>query len=267
MFAFCLKCAAPPCLTHAAALQSSRLKTSGCSAHVLTEDVLYREVTPSNHLLSRRLLTKTNRLPGWAERVFPAHMARAVYVLEDSVVDPQSHTLTTKTWNLNHNALMTVVEQCSFEEDRSRPSWTKLRREAWILSAVYGLARPIQRRPLLISMATRESRQRSTSPSHRKPRPPPPRSPSSSSERPLTGIHRIGVVLAEGAGLQVNLSRDWPLCEVLRDQVRLLNVSWSSSSELQSFPGFKPSQQKFLSRDSFRFCYLRKGQRNLKFRF
>lgn len=76
------------------------------SAHVLTEDVLYREVTPSNHLLSRRLLTKTNRLPGWAERVFPAHMARAVYVLEDSIVDPHTHTLTTKTWNLNHNTLM-----------------------------------------------------------------------------------------------------------------------------------------------------------------
>ncbi|XP_042368256.1 PRELI domain-containing protein 1, mitochondrial-like isoform X1 [Plectropomus leopardus] len=114
------------------------------SSHVLTEDVLYREVTPSNHLLSRRLLTKTNRLPGWAERVFPAHVARAVYVLEDSIVDPQTHTLTTKTWNLNHNTLMTVVERCLFEEDRSRPSWTKLRREAWILSAVYGFARPIQ---------------------------------------------------------------------------------------------------------------------------
>ncbi|XP_038586895.1 PRELI domain-containing protein 1, mitochondrial-like, partial [Micropterus salmoides] len=112
------------------------------SAHVLTEDVLYREVTPSNHLLSRRLLTKTNRLPGWAERVFPAHMARAVYVLEDSIVDPQTHTFTTKTWNLNHNTLMTVVERCVFEEDGSRPSWTKLRREAWILSAVCGLARP-----------------------------------------------------------------------------------------------------------------------------
>ncbi|KAL7375877.1 hypothetical protein ABVT39_025879 [Epinephelus coioides] len=114
------------------------------SAHVLTEDVLYREVTPNNHLLSRRLLTKTNRLPGWAERVFPAHMSRAVYVLEDSIVDPQTHTLITKTWNLNHNTLMTVVERCLFEEDRSQPSWTKLRREAWILSAVYGLARPIQ---------------------------------------------------------------------------------------------------------------------------
>ncbi|KAM7366684.1 hypothetical protein PAMP_016099 [Pampus punctatissimus] len=114
------------------------------SAHVLTEDVLYREVTPSNHLLSRRLLTKTNRLPGWAERFFPAHMARAVYVLEDSIVDLHTHTLNIKTWNLNHNKLMTVVERCLFEEDRSRPSWTKLRREAWISSAVYGLARPIQ---------------------------------------------------------------------------------------------------------------------------
>ncbi|XP_031175626.1 PRELI domain-containing protein 1, mitochondrial-like isoform X2 [Sander lucioperca] len=114
------------------------------STHVLTEDVLYREVTPSNRLLSRRLLTKTNRLPGWAERVFPAHMARRVYVLEDSVVDPQTHTLTTRTWNINHNTLMTVVESCLFEEDRSRPSWTKLRREAWIISTVRGLARPIQ---------------------------------------------------------------------------------------------------------------------------
>ncbi|XP_024144408.1 PRELI domain-containing protein 1, mitochondrial isoform X1 [Oryzias melastigma] len=114
------------------------------STHVLTEDVLYRELTPNNHLLSRRLLTKTNRLPGWAERVFPAHVARAVYVLEDSIVDPQTNTLITKTWNLNHNKLMVVVERCLFEEDRGRPSWTRLKREAWISSAVYGLGRPIQ---------------------------------------------------------------------------------------------------------------------------
>ncbi len=84
------------------------------SSHVLTEDVLYREVTPSNHLLSRRLLTKTNRLPSWAERIFPAHMARAVYVVEDSIVDPHTHTLTTKTWNLNHNTLMVRVLITSF---------------------------------------------------------------------------------------------------------------------------------------------------------
>ncbi|MEQ2314072.1 hypothetical protein AMECASPLE_008330 [Ameca splendens] len=114
------------------------------STHVLTEDVLYREVTPSNHLLSRKLLTKTNRLPGWAERIFPAHMARAVYVLEDSIVDMEANTLITKTWNLNHDTLMTVVERCMFEQDCSRPTWTKLSREAWISSSLYGLARPIQ---------------------------------------------------------------------------------------------------------------------------
>uniref|UniRef100_A0A3Q3J1J7 PRELI/MSF1 domain-containing protein n=1 Tax=Monopterus albus TaxID=43700 RepID=A0A3Q3J1J7_MONAL len=162
------------------------------STHVLTEDVLYREVTPSNHLLSRRLLTKTNRLPGWAEHVFPRHMARAVYVLEDSIVDPHAHTLITKTWNLNHNKLMTVVERCLFEEDRSRPSWTKLSREAWISSAIYGLARPIQLRRPLISLAT--SRQRSTSHSHHRPRPPLPRNPSSSSERRLTDSARVELV-------------------------------------------------------------------------
>ncbi|XP_015224826.1 PREDICTED: PRELI domain-containing protein 1, mitochondrial-like [Cyprinodon variegatus] len=114
------------------------------STHVLTEDVLYREVTPGNHLLSRRLLTKTNRLPGWAECIFPAHSARAVYVLEDSIVDPEANTLIVKTWNLNHNTMMTVVECCMFEQDCSRPTWTKLKREAWISSSVYGLARPIQ---------------------------------------------------------------------------------------------------------------------------
>ncbi|XP_035989323.1 PRELI domain-containing protein 1, mitochondrial [Fundulus heteroclitus] len=114
------------------------------STHVLTEDVLYRELTPSNHLLSRRLLTKTNRLPGWAELIFPTHLARVVYVLEDSIVDVEASTLTTKTWNLNHSAMMTVVERCMFEQDCSQPTWTKLRREAWISSSVYGLARPIQ---------------------------------------------------------------------------------------------------------------------------
>uniref|UniRef100_A0A3B5RC49 PRELI domain containing 1b n=1 Tax=Xiphophorus maculatus TaxID=8083 RepID=A0A3B5RC49_XIPMA len=147
------------------------------STHVLTEDVLYREVTPANLLLSRRLLTKTNRLPGWAEHIFPTHMARAVYVLEDSIVDPEANTLVTKTWNLNHNTLMTVVERCMFEQDGSQPTWTKLKREAWISSSVYGLARPIQIFP--ISMATRKSRLRNTSPAHQMPRPLQPRNPIS----------------------------------------------------------------------------------------
>ncbi|XP_028973711.1 PRELI domain containing 1b isoform X3 [Esox lucius] len=76
------------------------------STHVLTEDVLFREVTPDNCLLSRRLFTKTNLLPRWAERVFPSHLNRSVYIVEDSVVDPKAHTLTTHTLNVNHTRFM-----------------------------------------------------------------------------------------------------------------------------------------------------------------
>uniref|UniRef100_A0AAQ5YMJ1 PRELI/MSF1 domain-containing protein n=1 Tax=Amphiprion ocellaris TaxID=80972 RepID=A0AAQ5YMJ1_AMPOC len=76
------------------------------STHVLTEDVVYREVTADNRLFSRRLLMKTNRLPRWAERFFPGGMSRSVYIIEDSIVDPVNRSLTTYTWNLNHTTLM-----------------------------------------------------------------------------------------------------------------------------------------------------------------
>ncbi|KAK2824835.1 hypothetical protein Q7C36_018762 [Tachysurus vachellii] len=114
------------------------------STHVLTEDVIFREVTPDNVLLSRRLFTKTNRLPRWAELIFPGNLSRSVYIVEDSVVDPSNRQLTTLTWNLNHSKLMTVVERCVFHGVEETSVWTHLTREAWISSGVFGLSRPIQ---------------------------------------------------------------------------------------------------------------------------
>ncbi|KAI1883594.1 hypothetical protein AGOR_G00233180 [Albula goreensis] len=114
------------------------------STHVLTEDVVYREVTADHRLLSRRLLTKTNRLPRWAERIFPANLSRSVYIVEDSIVDPTNRNMITFTWNLNHTTLMTVEERCVFQQNQDRLSWTQLRREAWISSGVFGFSRPIQ---------------------------------------------------------------------------------------------------------------------------
>lgn len=76
---------------------------------------MHREVTPDQKLLSRRLLTKTNRMPRWAERLFPANVAHSVYILEDSIVDPQNQTMTTFTWNINHARLMVrplVPQKC-----------------------------------------------------------------------------------------------------------------------------------------------------------
>ncbi|KAM9398727.1 PRELI domain-containing protein 1, mitochondrial-like isoform 1-T1 [Salvelinus alpinus] len=114
------------------------------STHVLTEDVVFREVTADQRLLSRRLLTKTNRMPRWAEFLFPSNLSRSVYIVEDSVVNPVTKSLTTYTWNLNHTTLMTVEERCVFQESEDRPAFTLLRREAWISSGVYGFSRPIQ---------------------------------------------------------------------------------------------------------------------------
>ncbi|KAL7878178.1 hypothetical protein SRHO_G00048210 [Serrasalmus rhombeus] len=114
------------------------------STHVLTEDVVYRSVTADRRLITRRLLTKTNRLPRWAERFFSANLSRSVYVLEDSVVDPGSKSLSTYTRNLNHATLMTVTERCVFRESAGHPSWTQLKREAWVTSSVFGFSRAIQ---------------------------------------------------------------------------------------------------------------------------
>ncbi|XP_012737671.2 PRELI domain-containing protein 1, mitochondrial isoform X1 [Fundulus heteroclitus] len=114
------------------------------STHVLTEDVVYREVTADRRLLSRRLLMKTNRLPRWAERFFPSGMSRCVYIVEDSIVDPVNRSLTIYTWNLNHTTLMSVEERCVFRDSAEQPATTHLKREAWISSSIFGFSKPIQ---------------------------------------------------------------------------------------------------------------------------
>lgn len=146
------------------------------SNHVLTEDIIFREVTPSNCLISRRLLTKTSRSPRWMERYLPKHMSSSAYIIEDSIVDPQKQTMTTLTWNITHARLMvhsclhpsilglswsqkwahvlflsffcmlfqSVEERCHYQINPENGSWTEIKREAWISSGVYGLSRAIQ---------------------------------------------------------------------------------------------------------------------------
>ncbi|XP_023040777.1 PRELI domain-containing protein 1, mitochondrial isoform X1 [Piliocolobus tephrosceles] len=128
------------------------------SKHVLTEDIVHREVTPDQKLLSRRLLTKTNRMPRWAERLFPANVAHSVYILEDSIVDPQNQTMTTFTWNINHARLMLVIlsgpvlrliqtvveERCVYCVNSDNSGWTEIRREAWVSSSLFGVSRAVQ---------------------------------------------------------------------------------------------------------------------------
>lgn len=73
------------------------------SSHVLTEDTVERNITSDGKLYSKRLLTKTNKLPKWGERFFKA---KSVCIIEESLVDMKSKTLTTYTRNIGFNKIM-----------------------------------------------------------------------------------------------------------------------------------------------------------------
>ncbi|XP_076878850.1 PRELI domain containing 1a isoform X1 [Brachyhypopomus gauderio] len=115
------------------------------SNHVLTEDIIFREVTPDSCLISRRLLTKTSRAPRWAENFLPTHKARKAYIIEDSIVDPQSRTMITLTWNITHTYFMSVEERCLYSVNSDNSNCTEVKREAWISSNLYGLSKPVQK--------------------------------------------------------------------------------------------------------------------------
>ena len=107
---------------------------------VSTED----SATSDQKLLSRQLLTKTNRMPHWAERLFPANVAHSEYILEDSTAAPENQTRTTFTWNINHARLMVVEERCVYRANSDNSDWTKIRQEAWVSSSLFGVSRAVQ---------------------------------------------------------------------------------------------------------------------------
>ncbi|KAL1770945.1 PRELI domain-containing protein 1, mitochondrial [Sigmodon hispidus] len=81
------------------------------SKQILMGDIVHREVISDQKLLFRRLLTKINRMPRWAKQLVPADVAHSVYILEDSIVDPQNQSVTTFTGDIKHAQLMMVEER------------------------------------------------------------------------------------------------------------------------------------------------------------
>ena len=64
---------------------------------MLSEDVVSREVVGSK-LFTKRLLCKSGRLPRWGERYFQG--LKYVYIIEESIVDLSTNTLTSYTRNI-----------------------------------------------------------------------------------------------------------------------------------------------------------------------
>jgi hypothetical protein len=75
------------------------------SKHVLSEDILHREVIDSK-LHSVRLFTKTNKLPKWGERFMNSN---DVKIVEESIVDPKKKTFVTYTRNIGYTSVMVNI--------------------------------------------------------------------------------------------------------------------------------------------------------------
>ncbi|XP_055704049.1 protein preli-like [Phlebotomus papatasi] len=109
------------------------------SNHVLTEDTIQREVRDGK-LYSKRLLSKTNRVPKWGERFYNA---KSVKIVEESVCDPRERTLVTYTRNIAFTKIMSVTEKVVYVTSKENPAKTVAHRSAWIDSQVFGFSRAI----------------------------------------------------------------------------------------------------------------------------
>lgn len=109
------------------------------ASHVLSEDTVERAVQPGGHLFTRRILTKTNRIPAWGQRWLPANLRRVVPLVEESRVDLQNRTIVTYTRNVGLGRFMTAVERVCYRPNPDNPSETLAIKEAWVESGLYGI--------------------------------------------------------------------------------------------------------------------------------
>ncbi|KHJ80921.1 PRELI-like family protein [Oesophagostomum dentatum] len=83
--------------------------------HIVSEDVLERKVT-ENTIVTKKLIVKQGssflkRVPRWLSRMTEI---RTVPVIEESIYDRRTRTLTTYTRNVSHNELFAMHERCIY---------------------------------------------------------------------------------------------------------------------------------------------------------
>lgn len=112
------------------------------STHVLSEDTVLRDVQ-GKKLYSTRLISKTNKVPKWGEKIIPGG-SRHVCVVEESVVDVEQKTLTTYTHNIGLTKFMTIDEKVVYKPDPENKNQTICERQAWIMSNLFGFSYALQ---------------------------------------------------------------------------------------------------------------------------
>jgi len=112
------------------------------SKHVLTEDVISRHVE-GNKLITKRLLTKTNKIPKWGEKLIGG--SKSIHLIEESVVDLDDSTFKTYTRNISLQNIMTIEEKCIYKTNPEDGSSTVCERSAFFSSPlVWYIKKPIE---------------------------------------------------------------------------------------------------------------------------
>lgn len=111
--------------------------------HVLSEDTTHRELIGGTTLYSRRFLTKTNKVPSWGEK-WLSGLARRVPLLEESIVDTETKTITTYTRSIGLSTFMTAIEKVVYRACPDNPDYTVAVKQAWVESNLYGLRSAIK---------------------------------------------------------------------------------------------------------------------------
>jgi len=111
------------------------------SSHVFSVDTL--EVKQEGDLLyTRRLVLKTNSLPSWGKHFFSD---AKVAVIEESLVDRSKPSLTWYTRNIGLTPFMATVERVTITPKESSSLLTKLVKECWIDSSIFGFRSAIKK--------------------------------------------------------------------------------------------------------------------------
>lgn len=76
------------------------------STHVLSEDIVHQKMC-DDKLFTKRILTKTNKIPSWGERFVKS---KNIKMIEESICDPKKKTLVTYTRNLGYVSVMVSLK-------------------------------------------------------------------------------------------------------------------------------------------------------------
>lgn len=105
---------------------------------------MYPEVTPDQKALFQRLLTKTNMTSHAMLGRMTVNIAHSDHILEDSVEDPQTPTMTAFTPNSNHTLLVVVEEQCVYCVNYDDSCQAEIPWQAWVSSCLFVISRGVQ---------------------------------------------------------------------------------------------------------------------------